>query len=171
MGQHSEQINAGIASHIGTFPALAQRATNLEHWIQHNHFREASNFAEEFYSAYVASSGQLTLCFGPERLLTCFRLIAPFHSLVSPDDEARLADMADPLVVYRGGRGPVENLQKGLSWTTYQETAEGYMDSPGDLVLRTTVPKETVLAYFTFCNECIVDPSTFDRPIEVVAAY
>ena len=173
----AKDANENHIAFISTFPELRLRAEPLTAEqlkiavTQWDKFKELSRFAEDFYDAYYVSSGHLTNCFGPALVLKCFQLLAPYYKYLKPPEWEMLQSMPNELVVFRGGRPPMEDLQRGISWTTWKECSERYMDSPGDLVIKGKIRTDRVLAYFPEVEECILNPVDLVGTVEIAQEF
>jgi hypothetical protein len=119
-------------------------------------------FVEEFgnalYGAYYNSSGYLTNFMGSKLVLEAFRVLAPYKWIIDQDDYEHFLELPDSLVVYRGGKGPADELKKGISWTLTKSAAKTFTDAPGSIVISTKVKRDHLLAYMDSLRECILDP-------------
>jgi len=158
-GEMVQKINRTTEEFMATFPELKQRCDQLEALVNDCKHCEVYSIAQDFYQAYYSSSGLLTSQFGPARLLRCFELLYPYFRTVNPDETEALKSMPEEITVYRGGRPPTETLTLGISWTTHQQIAAAFMDTPGDLVIRTRIPRKHLFAYYFAQCECILDPA------------
>lgn len=80
-----------------------------------------------------------------------FRKCDP-SALMTPDERDELAQLPDPITIYRGIRKDSKKI-KGMSWTTDPAVAEWFShrfsseNTKGD-IYQATIPKSDVLAYF-----------------------
>lgn len=70
----------------------------------------------------------------------------PFRQyIMSPEEEAALKAMPDPLTVYRASFGEGDN---GFSWTVNRSWLEDYAEKNKRVIIERTVKKSEVLAFF-----------------------
>ena len=89
-----------------------------------------------------------------------FRVVGMTH-LMEPEEMTTLAAMPDSIAVYRGANGiSAAKVRHGMSWTTDEACAVWFANRGGDepVVLRATVAKADVLAYFDHESEIVVRP-------------
>lgn len=107
----------------------------------------------------------------PLRLAIKFFRKAEKRHLMEPDEYKVYKDMPDSITVYRGVAKGRERY--GLSWTGNREKAEWFMGrfGEGGMLLRATVSKKDILAYFNSRSEeeVVVDVVKIKGNVEEVA--
>ncbi|WP_430407319.1 hypothetical protein [Hydrogenophaga sp.] len=97
------------------------------------------------------------------------------HDAAKFDDDdlhGRYESLPEACTVYRGVSTGINNHEDGFSWTTDQEQAATFSilncqtkkEIPG--VISALVPREAVLALFSFENEVVVDPTVPKLAVE-----
>ena len=118
------------------------------------------DLATDFYGAWQDSSTAVTNHLGVDQVVELFEAVLPLYFWEDGAAET-FWELADPLMIYRGGAADPEALKSGLSWTLHRAIAEAYAAKfPDGEVVSAEVLKTDVLWFDELEGEVVVRPGT-----------
>lgn len=149
----------GLDKFIGSSDHLEDIVMEMENnGIGPGHMEFIREYSERYYTAWLASSTELTNKIGFFEICKIFSLLKRVYFIAWPSEMQDIEEMhTGDIEIFRGeSLSSFESGTVGLSWTTNEGIARTFQNGRSDgVLLKGIISKENVWAYFSAESEVV----------------
>lgn len=147
-GETSEVAIARIENDLATLPSLLLQWNELKAMDRETieYVRKFRNFFGDFLHLWNLSSPMTIDVLSMEECYSILEFACSWkHHMWLPELLDSYERMPEKITIYRGAKGPTENLLKGYSWSLSEGFAETFAFNSGGIVVSATIARDDIL--------------------------